>query len=412
MSQDCIFCKIVNGDFNTEFVYENEHVVVFKDINPKAPIHLLVVPRVHVASLNELEDKNLMGELLMAVKETTKKIGLKSYKTLINTGKEAGQEVFHLHIHILGEYVKPNFSTTLRLLCYNHIAYLNKGEKMKNGIENGYYHEITPSGFGIAIKAGKVLFSKQSDFQKVEVFETDSALGRVLTLDDLMMTTEGDEYHYHEMISHIPMMQHKNPKTVLVIGGGDGGTVREVLKHKTVEKVVLCEIDGMVIDACKEFLPTISCGLSDPRVEIKVEDAIEFIKDKKDEYDIILIDSTDPMGPGEGLFTEEFYTNVKNSLKDGGIMVAQSESPFVNKLEIKKMYDLLKKVFPVCSTYTSNIPTYPGGYWAWAFCSKDVKPLTYFAEDRYEDIVKTCKIYNKDYHNARFALPNYLKELL
>lgn len=103
MSEDCIFCKIINGDFNTEFVYENEYVVVFKDINPKAPIHLLVVPKIHVASLNELEDKNLMAELLMAVKETTKKIGLKSYKTLINTGKEAGQEVFHLHIHILGE---------------------------------------------------------------------------------------------------------------------------------------------------------------------------------------------------------------------------------------------------------------------------------------------------------------------
>lgn len=103
MSEDCIFCKIINGDFNTEFVYENEYVVVFKDINPKAPIHLLVVPKTHVASLNELEDKNLMAELLMAVKETTKKIGLKSYKTLINTGKEAGQEVFHLHVHILGE---------------------------------------------------------------------------------------------------------------------------------------------------------------------------------------------------------------------------------------------------------------------------------------------------------------------
>lgn len=103
MSEDCIFCKIINGDFNTEFVYENEYVVVFKDINPKAPIHLLVVPKTHVVSLNELEDKNLMAELLMAVKETTKKIGLKSYKTLINTGKEAGQEVFHLHVHILGE---------------------------------------------------------------------------------------------------------------------------------------------------------------------------------------------------------------------------------------------------------------------------------------------------------------------
>ncbi len=158
---------------------------------------------------------------------------------------------------------------------------------MKNGIENGYYHEITPNGFGIAIKAGKVLFSDNSPFQKVEVFETNSTLGRVLTLDDLMMTTEGDEYHYHEMITHIPMMQHKCPKSVLVIGGGDGGTIREVMKHKTVERAVLCEIDGMVIEACKKYLPTISCELDNPKVEILVQDAIEYMKDKKDEFDKI-----------------------------------------------------------------------------------------------------------------------------
>ena len=212
---------------------------------------------------------------------------------------------------------------------------------MTNGIKDGFYKEITPGGFGIAIKSGKVLFSEQSPFQKVEVFETDSMLGRVLTLDDLMMTTEGDEFHYHEMIAHIPMMHHKNPESVLVIGGGDGGTVREVLKHKTVKRVVLCEIDGMVIDACKKFLPTISCELDNPKVEILVQDAIEYIKDKKNEFDIVLIDSTDPMGPGEGLFTEEFYTNVKNSLKKDGIVCAQSESPFVNREEIKKMYNLL-----------------------------------------------------------------------
>ena len=283
---------------------------------------------------------------------------------------------------------------------------------MTNGIQNGFYNEINPDGFGVVIKAGKVLFSKHSDFQKVEIFETDSKLGRVLTLDDLMMTTEGDEFYYHEMIAHIPMMNHKCPESVLVIGGGDGGTVREVLKHNTVKKLVLCEIDGMVIDACKEFLPTIAGKLDDPRVEIRVEDAIEFIKDKKNEYDIVLIDSTDPMGPGEGLFTEEFYTNVKNSLKKGGIVAAQSESPVVNKEEIKKMYNLLKKVFPICSTYTSNIPTYPGGYWAWAYCSETVEPLSYIDEKRCEEITKTCKIYNKDYHMARFALPNYLKELL
>ena len=283
---------------------------------------------------------------------------------------------------------------------------------MKNGLENGFYHEITPSGFGIAIKAGKLLYSKQSEFQKVEVFETESSLGRVLTLDDLMMTTEGDEYHYHEMIAHVPMMHHPNPKTVLVIGGGDGGTVREVLKHDSVEKVVLCEIDGLVIEACKEHLPTIACELDNPKCEILVEDAIEYIKNKENLFDVVLIDSTDPMGPGEGLFTEEFYTNVKRSLKKGGIVAAQSESPFVNKEEIKKMYNLLKKVFPICSTFTSNIPTYPGGYWAWAFCSEEVKPLSYYDERRGNDIEKKCKIYNREYHNARFALPNYLKELL
>jgi spermidine synthase len=281
-----------------------------------------------------------------------------------------------------------------------------------NGIQEKFYKEITPAGFGIAIEAGKVLFSGQSEFQKVEIFETNSALGRVLTLDDLMMTTEGDEFHYHEMIAHIPMMNHRAPKSVLVIGGGDGGTVREVLKHNTVEKGVVCEIDGMVLDACREFLPGIAGKLDDPRVETRVEDAIEFIKDKKNEYDIVLIDSTDPMGPGEGLFTQEFYTNVKNSLKQGGIIAAQSESPVVNKEEIKKMYTLLKKVFPIVFTYTSNVPTYPGGYWAWAYCSDSVEPLSYIDEARCAQITPTCKIYNKDYHLARFALPNYLNDLL
>ena len=274
------------------------------------------------------------------------------------------------------------------------------------------YHEITPGGYGISIKSGKVLFSEQSKFQKVEVFETDSKLGRVLTLDDLMMTTEGDEWHYHEMIVHVPMMHHPNPKTVLVIGGGDGGTVREVLKHDTVEKVVLCEIDGMVIDVCKKFLPTISCELENPKCEILVEDAIEYIKNKENMFDIVLIDSTDPMGPGEGLFTDEFYTNVKRSLKSGGIVAAQSESPFTNQEEIKKMYAQLRRVFPIVSTYTSNIPTYPGGYWAWAFCSESVKPLSYWDERRGNEITKGCKIYNKEYHEARFALPNYLKKLV
>lgn len=279
-------------------------------------------------------------------------------------------------------------------------------------MNENFYKEITPAGFGIAIKVKEVLFSQQSPFQKVEIIDSDSTLGKILTLDDLMMTTEGDEYFYHEMIAHIPMMSHKYPKSVLVIGGGDGGTVREVLKHNTVEKVVLCEIDGMVIDACKKYLPAIAGELGNPKVEVLVQDAIEYVKNKENEFDIILIDSTDPMGPGEGLFTEEFYTNVRKSLKKGGIIAAQSESPVVNKEEIKKMYTLLKKVFPITSTYTSPIPTYPSGYWAWAFCSEEVEPLSYIDEKRCEEVTKTCKIYNKEYHIARFALPNFLKEIL
>ena len=275
-----------------------------------------------------------------------------------------------------------------------------------------FYKEITPDGFGIAIKQKNVLFSDNSPYQKVEIIDSDSKLGKILTLDDLMMTTEGDEFFYHEMITHIPMMNHKEPKTVLVIGGGDGGTVREVLKHDTVEKVVLCEIDGMVIDVCKKYLPTIACELDNPKCEILVEDAIEYIKDKKDMFDIVLIDSTDPIGPGEGLFTEEFYTNVKNSMKKGAILAVQSESPIAQSENVTKMYKLLKKVFPICTAYSSNIPTYPGGYWTWAYCSVDVEPLSYIDERRCEEITKTCKVYNKEYHLARFALPNYIKKLI
>ncbi len=272
------------------------------------------------------------------------------------------------------------------------------------------YTELIDDKYGITIKVKDVLFTAQSEFQKVDVMDSESH-GRILTLDGLMMTTERDEFYYHEMISHIPMLSHKNPENILVIGGGDGVTIREVMKHNTVKKAVLCEIDGMVIDASKKFLPTIACELDNPKVEVVVADAIEYIKDKKNCYDVILIDSTDPMGPGEGLFTEEFYTNVKNALKDGGIMAAQSESPFANQKEMKMMYSLLKKVFPITSTFVGPIPTYPGGYWSWAFCSKDVKPLSYIDEQRAATITKTCKIYNTDYHKACFALPNFIKEL-
>ena len=278
---------------------------------------------------------------------------------------------------------------------------------------NNMYHEINPLHYGIAIEREETLFKDKSPYQEVEIFKS-KGLGNVLTLDGLMMTTEGDEYFYHEMIAHIPLIAHNNPENILVIGGGDGGTVREVLKHKTVKSVEMCEIDGMVIEASKKYLSSISCGLDDPKVKIYVEDAIEFIKNKKNCYDVVLIDSTDPMGPGEGLFTEEFYTNVKNSLKKGGIVVPQSESPFANVSEMGKMYKLLRKVFKNVAPYCGPIPTYPGGYWSWAFCSDDVDvPHCHkkVDSDRADEISKLCKIYNARMQTAVFDVPNFVRKI-
>ena len=279
------------------------------------------------------------------------------------------------------------------------------------GVMDLKYTELNELGFGVTMETQNVLYSAKTEYQTIDILET-QGLGKVLLLDGLVMTTERDEFFYHEMISHIPMNSHPNPERVLVIGGGDGGTVREVLKHDTVKEVVLCEIDGMVIDACKKYLPSIAGMLDDERVNIQVRDGIEYISQQEDAFDIILIDSTDPMGPGEGLFTEEFYSNVNKALKEGGIMSAQSESPFVNQRQMKMMYPLLRKAFPKVNTFLGPIPTYPGGYWSWAFCSNTVEPLSFIAEDRVQKIAKQAKLYNLDIHKAAFALPNFVKKLV
>jgi spermidine synthase len=262
---------------------------------------------------------------------------------------------------------------------------------------------------GITLKVKETLFHGQSPFQTLDIIETE-AFGRMMLLDGMVMVTERDEFVYHELIAHVPMLTHPNPKRVLVIGGGDGGTVREVLRHPSVEHVVLCEIDGLVIEASKQYLPTMANALSDPRVEIQVADGVAYIATQKAQFDIILIDSTDPLGPGEGLFTEAFYQNVKAALKPGGLMVAQSESPMVDHREMRLMYSLLHKVFPTVIPYVGPIPTYPGGYWSWAFCSEGVQP----GEPRPEvaEIEHHTQYYNRAIHQAAFAIPNFMKALV
>ncbi|OGH99799.1 MAG: spermidine synthase [Candidatus Melainabacteria bacterium GWF2_32_7] len=273
-----------------------------------------------------------------------------------------------------------------------------------------WYTERHDDKFGITIKVKETLCHEVSEFQTIDIIDTEG-FGRVLLLDGMVMTTEQDEFVYHEMISHIPLLNHSNPEQVLVIGGGDGGTIREVLKHPSVKRAVLCEIDGKVIEVSKKFLPTIAGKLDDPKVEIQVRDGVAYIAEQKNVFDVILIDSTDPLGPGEGLFTEEFYTNVKESLKPNGIMVAQSESPIADKREINLMYALLRKVFPIVKPYLGPIPTYPGGYWSWAYCSCNVSPFDNINDALAAQIEKTTKHYNREIHKAAFALPNFVKEL-
>lgn len=274
-----------------------------------------------------------------------------------------------------------------------------------------WYTEKYDDILGLTFKISNILHSEQSEFQKVEVIETE-AYGKMLLLDGLVMTTEKDEFYYHEMISHIPMLSHPNPERVLVVGGGDGGTVREVLRHPSVKEVVLCEIDGKVIEVSKKYLPSIAGALDDSRVVINVEDAIEYMKRQNNNFDVILIDSTDPMGPGEGLFTEEFYTNVKNALKKDGVMAAQSESPIINQKELGLISALLQKVFPIVKTYIAPVPTYPGSFWSWTFCSQTINPTRNINEKAAAEIEKHSKFYNREIHNSVFALPNFIKDIV
>lgn len=278
--------------------------------------------------------------------------------------------------------------------------------------EQNYYREMTPSGFGIAIKIKKVLFSKQSKYQKVEVLDSDSSLGKILTLNDLMFVTEGDAYNYSEMITHLPLLSHKNPENVLIIGGGTGAVAKEVLKHKSIKHVTVVDIDEVVVNTCKEYLPEIADCLDDKRVEVKIENAFKYINKTDKKFDVILISSPDPLGPGIGEYTSEVYKNLKRILNKDGILVVQSESPVADEQKSKTLYKSLLKNFKIVRTYTSPVPTYPGSCWAWAFCSDSVKPTDNYDEKRYEDIVKNCKLFNKQYAEKRLEQETLLDDLI
>lgn len=257
-------------------------------------------------------------------------------------------------------------------------------------------------------KFTKTLLNKKTPFQELTIVQSET-LGNMLLLDGIVQTTEKDEYVYHEMITHIPLFTHPNPRKVLVVGGGDGGTIREVLKHPSVEKAVLCEIDEEVIKASKEFLPTISCALDNPKCEIFIGDGIKYVHEHKNEFDIIIIDSTDPFGAAEGLFGGSFYKEIYQALTDKGIFVAQTETPFYLPEVVKKVYDDAKTIFPITKLFMAAIPTYPSGYWSFTIGSKKLDPAS---TDISNTIDIRTKYYTKALHKASFVLPKFIEDLI
>lgn len=276
-----------------------------------------------------------------------------------------------------------------------------------------WYTEEQTDQVRFSIKVDRHIYTGKSEFQEVDVFESDE-FGKFLTLDGLMMVTEKDEFIYHDMIAHVPMATNPAIKRVLVIGGGDGGTVRELTRYPNIEKIDMVEIDKLVVDVSREYLPITASKLDDSRVSLYFEDGIEFVKNTPEKYDLILVDSTDPIGPGEGLFTTEFYQNCYNILSEDGILVNQSESPYYEQFskEMKRANKKIKEIFPISSVYQFHMPTYPSGHWLFGFASKKLDPVKDLNEEKWNSLKLKTKYYNTDIHKAAFCLPTYVKEMI
>ncbi|MFO7848299.1 MAG: polyamine aminopropyltransferase [Balneolaceae bacterium] len=276
---------------------------------------------------------------------------------------------------------------------------------------NEYYNEQT----GLTIGLKRLLFSEQSPYQRVEVYETDT-WGNLMTIDGMVMLSERDEFVYHEMLSHVAMFTHPNPEKVLIIGGGDGGTAREVLKHPSVQDVDLVEIDETVVRASKAFLPNVG-NFDHPNLELHFEDGIQFVQSSENKYDVIIIDGSDPVGPAEGLFEKEFYQFCFNALRSDGVLTSQTESPWVASYHpsIKKVFHALDDLFPNSHMFLSFIPLYPAGMWSMACASKSASPLDEQVIERVQagvSQIEPLRYYNPDIHKAAFALPVFVSDLI
>lgn len=276
-----------------------------------------------------------------------------------------------------------------------------------------WYTENHTENVKFSMKVDEVLITKQGDYQRIDVLKT-KEFGRVLVLDGLLMLTEKDEFMYHEMIVHVPMAVHEDARSILVIGAGDGGTIRELTAYDTIERIDVVEIDKAVVDICMEYLPQTASKLTDERVKIYYEDGLKYVRKRHNEYDLIIVDSTDPFGPGEGLFTREFYGNCFKALKEDGILINQHESPYYEEdaKAMQKAHRQIRSVFPISTVYQFHMPTYPSGHWLFGFASKSYDPIKDLKSEKWKEKNIKTKYYNTFVHQGAFYLPNYVKEML
>ena len=266
-------------------------------------------------------------------------------------------------------------------------------------------------GYGQTIEVRECLLAKQSKFQKIEIYET-VKLGRLLLLDGIIQLTDSDEFVYHEMLANLPFYAHAGvPRRALVIGGGDGGVLRELGRHPELETLDICEIDGDVVAAAREFLPGTACGYDDPRVNVHIADGSEFIRDREAEYDLIIVDSTDPGGPGAPLFGAEFYANLKRALRPGGVIATQSESPFLLPDVVRQLNRAARSVFKYVGYAAFAVPTYPTGLIG-ACVASDGREVETPERELPAELEKTLRYYNSAVHAASFVRPGFVRKLL
>lgn len=276
---------------------------------------------------------------------------------------------------------------------------------------NLWVHEGHKGILETRYRVEKTLFSEKSPYQQIDVVQT-AGLGRMLLNDGIVMLSERDEFVYHEMIAHVPLFVHPRPRRVLVIGGGDGGTVREIMRHESIERVVMVEIDEAVVRACRAHMPTVSCALDDPRLELRIEDGVRYVAECRETFDLVIVDSTDPIGPATPLFNRDFYEKAAGLLGPDGILVSQAESPFYDPELQEPMLRNQRPFFSRLHLYLFSTLTYPGGLWSFGFASKGPCPLADFAPNRVAAAGLETRYYNPGVHRAAFMLPNFVRDSL